>query len=623
MADTPPSSGGLAVDPTAKVKKKAPRKPWSEYTPEEIAKLDAESAKRRKRKAAVKMNAAAAKFAAQREELEAGRRKAAADEKEDLVNKAHAILILGMGRPAGFHAAAVGPASTGSSAARPTHCQSPTSRAAPMSSGFPPPRHDGQTRFSALPDVGLFAPSTPRPATVIDLNVTPGSSSGGRPFVEMQRKQARAPFTGTMPAPRVLFDEMPTSTPTVDDPFYNQYMEGVIFQGGHDRAYDPDETQSQDGRAQYVPDEEADDRADYNHGDSWHEDDDIYVKGEDEDEANDVDISGAPLFIDELTQRAEAQKKRLSIRTGSYTQDEDKLICQCWMEISQDPRTGAQQKGIVFWTRVHKTFRERKMFEPYQITSNRGIGSIQKRWLFIQQECNKYCAAFESVEARPVSGLGVGDMAFQSLEAFKARHNDKPFTLTHCWTIINNCPKFKDQYRELQRKRGKKMAKFAGGGDGEALKRPRGKTNSKVDDIRDASSMALHETLHGMMSHKDVRDEKKRQSKDEQMKQYLDLQRQKFEMEEAAKKRKIDMEEAARQRQLDMKETARQRQLDIEADNVKARQRQLDIEATNAATKAKEVALAIMSVDLSKMSDKTKAWFEAKQKKMLDAEGLN
>ncbi|XBI95987.1 hypothetical protein VPH35_032342 [Triticum aestivum] len=203
-------------------------------------------------------------------------------------------------------------------------------------------------------------------------------------------------------------------------------------------------------------------------------------------------------------------------------------------------------------------------------------------------------------------------MAFQSLKAFKARHNDKSFALTHCWTMINNCPKFKDQYRELQRKRGLKTAKFAGGGDGKALKRPRGKTNSKVDGIRDASSMALHDTLHGMISQKDVRDEKKRQSKDEQMKQYLELQAKKLEMEEAAKTRKIDMEEAARQSQLD-----------IEAENVKARQRQLDIEATNAATKAKEVALAIMSVDLSKMSEKTRARFEARQKEMLDAVGLN
>ncbi|KAE8803176.1 putative DBINO protein [Hordeum vulgare] len=230
-------------------------------------------------------------------------------------------------------------------------------------------------------------------------------------------------------------------------------------------------------------------------GDSWHEEDDIYCKG-DEEEEDDVDIAGEPLFIDELTERAKAQMRKKSIDTGSYTQDEDKLICESWKEIGQDPRVSARQKGIVFWTRVHKTFHERKLFPPYQFTSDRNINSIQKRLLFIQQECNKYCAALESVEARTVSGIGIGDMAFQSLEAFKARHNDKPFTLTHCWQIINNCPKFKDQYRELQRKRGKKAAALARGGDGEALKRLRGKTNSKVDDKCDAASYALH----GMMS---------------------------------------------------------------------------------------------------------------------------
>ncbi|XBI05634.1 hypothetical protein VPH35_133781 [Triticum aestivum] len=617
MADAQPNSGGLAVDPPGMAKKKkgkAPRKPRLECMPEEIAKLDVESAKRRSRRAVAKDNIVAAKFAADRAAIEAARHKAEVEEKDAIISKAHSLLLMGICRPAGFSGAAVGPASTGSSVARPSHCQSPMLWTMPMSPGFPPPRHDRQTRFSGSPDMTGIAPSTPRLAAVINLNVTPGSSSGGWLSAEMQRKQARPPFTGTMPPPpRVLFDGMPTPAAPVDDPYCNHFMEEVIYAGGHVPVYDPEETQSQDGRDQFTADEEADDHADYDHGDSWHEDDDIYVEGDgDEEEDNGMDISGEPLFIDELTQRAEAQKRRKSIRTGSYTQDEDKLICQCWMEISQDPRMGAQQKGLVFWTRVHTTFHERKMFEPYQITSNRVITLIQKRWLFIQQECNKYCAAFESVEARSMSGLDAGDMAFQSLEEFKARHNDKPFTLTHCWTIINNCPKFKDQYRELQRKRGKKTAKFAGGGDGEALKRPRGKTNSKMDDIRDASSMALHETLHGMMSQKDVRDEKKRQSKDEQMKQYLELQRKKLEMEEAAKRWKIDMEEAARQRQLN-----------IEAENVKAKQRQLDIEATNATTKAKEVALAIMSVDLTKMGDTTGSWFEARQKEMFDADDLN
>ncbi|XBJ18261.1 hypothetical protein VPH35_009470 [Triticum aestivum] len=391
MADAPPNSSGLAVDLPGKVKKKVakgPRKPRPECTLEELAKMDAESAKRRNRRAAVKGKTVAAKFAAECNAVEASRRKAEVDEKEAIINKGHALLMLGLCRPTGFSGAAVSPASIGSSVARPQHCASPTSRTTPMLPGFPPPRHDGQTRFSGSPDVGVIVPSTPRPSAFIDLNVTPGSSDGGRPAVEMQRKQAQPLFTGTMQSPRVLFDEMATPASTVDDPFYNQFMEHVIYEGGHGGAYDPDETQSQDGRAQYVADEEAHDHANYGHDDSWYEDDDIYSEGDgDEDDGIDIDISGEPLFIDELTQRAEAQKRKKSIRT--------------------------------------------------------------------------------------------------------------------------------DRYHELQRKRGKKAVAFAEGGDGEALKRTRGKTNSKVDDIREASSMAFHETLHDMMSQKDVRDEKKRQSKDE------------------------------------------------------------------------------------------------------------
>ncbi|KAE8810424.1 putative MO25-like protein [Hordeum vulgare] len=132
-------------------------------------------------------------------------------------------------------------------------------------------------------------------------------------------------------------------------------MENVIFEGygeafqtgGQGGTFDPEDTQSQDGRGEYIANEdfEAD------HGDLWHEEDDIYCEG-DEEEEDGIDISGEPLFIDELTQRAEAQMRKKSIRMGSYTQDEDKLICESWKDIGQDPRVGAQQKGIVFWTRV-------------------------------------------------------------------------------------------------------------------------------------------------------------------------------------------------------------------------------------------------------------------------------
>jgi hypothetical protein len=136
-----------------------------------------------------------------------------------------------------------------------------------------------------------------------------------------------------------MFDEMPTPMVTFDDLDYSVFMENVIFEGrgeafhvdGQGQAFNPNATQSQDGRGQYGDtqfaghDEDEDD-----HGNSWHEDDDLYC----EDEEDEVDIAEEPLiFIDELTQRAEAQKRKQSIRTGSYTQEEETLICGSWMEI--------------------------------------------------------------------------------------------------------------------------------------------------------------------------------------------------------------------------------------------------------------------------------------------------
>ncbi|KAE8778400.1 ABC transporter C family member 3 [Hordeum vulgare] len=505
MDDPLPNSDDPTVVPDIKAKKKkgpqGTKKSRSELTPEDIAKLGAESAKRRNRRVEAKRKDAAAAYALELATVEAPRQKADAQEKEDIISKVHILLMMEV-------------------------CPSDELRGCV--------RRAGEHMFPSAK--------------------VPSPDLGGRPSVEMQRKQARPPSTTTMPSPRVMFSEMPTPTPTVEEIFYGQFMENVIFEGhgeafqtgGQGRTFDPEEIQSKDGCGEYMADEDFE--ADY--GDSWHEEDGICCEG-DKEEENVVNIAGKPLFIDELTQRAEAQMRKKSIHTGSYTQDEDTLICGSRKEIDQDPRVDAQQKRIIFWTRVHKTFHERKLFPPYQFTSNSNINSIQKRWLFIQQECKKICAALESVEARPVSGLGIGDMAFQSLEAFKACHNNKPFTLTHYWQIINNCPKFKDQYRELQRKRDKK-----------AVGRP-----------------------HWPEVEMEVRDEKKRQGKEEQMKQYMKLQTKKLEMEETAKKRKIDMKKAATQRQLDIEEAARQRQLDIETTNGAARQRQLDIEATNAATK--------------------------------------
>ena len=329
--------------------------------------------------------------------------------------------MLGMGRPmpANLSAEAMSAASTGSSAHRPPQHHSPSSSVIHETPDVraPPPHGHRQTRSSTLPDCMVVDPTTP--TGVISLNITPGYSGAGHCEDDVQRKQPRSFASAHMAGARKLFDEMPppAQTSTVDNPYYATFMQNTIFEGcgeafhvdGQEQAFDPDATQSQDGCGTYDDTQFAghDDGDEDDHGNSWHEDDDFYC----EDEEEEVDISMDPLsFIDELTQKAEAQKRRKSIRTGSYSQAEDTLICESWKEIGQDPIKGAEQKGVVFWTRVHKNFHERRKFAPYQFTSTRGINSIQKRWGFIQQECNKYCATLESVKARPVSGLGLGDL---------------------------------------------------------------------------------------------------------------------------------------------------------------------------------------------------------------------
>ncbi|KAI5000046.1 hypothetical protein ZWY2020_004635 [Hordeum vulgare] len=93
-----------------------------------------------------------------------------------------------------------------------------------------------------------------------------------------------------------------------------------------------------------------------------------------EEEEDDMDIDGEPLFEDELANQTVigAKPKRKSKRTKAYTPAEDKLLCECWRDIGQDPKVGAEQKWSAIWTRVHREFHERKKFPPYQMQSKQG-----------------------------------------------------------------------------------------------------------------------------------------------------------------------------------------------------------------------------------------------------------
>jgi hypothetical protein len=68
----------------------------------------------------------------------------------------------------------------------------------------------------------------------------------------------------------------------------------------------------------------------------------------------------------------------------------------------------AEKKPRTYWTywwKVTKFFHEPWKFSPYNIYSDGGQVSIQKRWTFIQVECNNLCGANKHVLGRLVNGL--------------------------------------------------------------------------------------------------------------------------------------------------------------------------------------------------------------------------
>ncbi|KAE8783501.1 C2 domain-containing protein [Hordeum vulgare] len=139
-------------------------------------------------------------------------------------------------------------------------------------------------------------------------------------------------------------------------------------------------------------------------------------------------------------------------------------------------------------------------------------------------------------------------------------------------------------------------------GDGKKT-RLRGKTNSTKEDKRDMTSIALLEKVEDMIS-KDLREEKRRQEKEEQMNAFIKIQRRRLEMDAEKQAKMLELEKA---KQVKM----------------------LEIEAANAKTKAKKVALAsmkmgveIMKVHLNNVLPTKRLWFEKMHAEMLKFDQL-
>ncbi|KAG7970891.1 hypothetical protein I3843_07G108500 [Carya illinoinensis] len=123
-------------------------------------------------------------------------------------------------------------------------------------------------------------------------------------------------------------------------------------------------------------------------------------------------------------------------RGNNFSNEEDLLLVEGWLETSLDAIQEKDQKHTMLWKRIHKYFEENKKFDRL-----RNYTSLMNRWSTIQQATNKFCGYLAQVEGMHPSGFNEQDKIGKAKVMFLELEK-KSFNFDHCWRVLRFHPKW-------------------------------------------------------------------------------------------------------------------------------------------------------------------------------------
>ena len=91
-------------------------------------------------------------------------------------------------------------------------------------------------------------------------------------------------------------------------------------------------------------------------------------------------------------------------RAGKYTNTDEILLCNTWLQVSRDPSVGGDQSRDAYWNRMKEHFDARNMSGIDR--SNR---SLRYRWSTINSDCQRWVACQKVVDKLNPSGTNEDD----------------------------------------------------------------------------------------------------------------------------------------------------------------------------------------------------------------------
>ncbi|XBI96190.1 hypothetical protein VPH35_032510 [Triticum aestivum] len=134
-------------------------------------------------------------------------------------------------------------------------------------------------------------------------------------------------------------------------------------------------------------------------------------------------------------------------RAGNYSTNDDKLLCNTYLQVSRDPSVGADQSRDAYWGRM------KEYFDAHNMSGiDRSERSLRSRWSTINSDCQKWAAAQKAVDKINPSCTNEDDRYNIAQNLFKDEtrttkkgkiKKGRIFTLPHCYEVLKDDKKWK------------------------------------------------------------------------------------------------------------------------------------------------------------------------------------
>jgi hypothetical protein len=122
---------------------------------------------------------------------------------------------------------------------------------------------------------------------------------------------------------------------------------------------------------------------------------------------------------------ASAAKEKKKPKTSNYTELEDQLLCQAYINVSTDPTIGNGMKSKQFWSKVSTMYKHllkdnKDDLEEWVLDADRGIESLKNRFSKkIQKDTLLFMTFYRRAYENRVSGSNDEDVLQYALEEYR------------------------------------------------------------------------------------------------------------------------------------------------------------------------------------------------------------